>query len=94
MTVEFPERIGRYTIIVVDDPTIPFPVPREVAVCPDCEAGLSASPYELEIVTPGIDLWKVFVPTLYCQSDKCRGDQMTSNGTTPTRLSLIGSKRF
>ena len=72
MTLEFQEKI-RYTIIVVEDPMLRVPVPREVAVCPDCQTNLYALPDQFESLVAGIDLWRVFVPILECQSNDCNG---------------------
>ena len=65
-------------IVVVDDMNSLIAVPREIAICPDCGASLNALPNEMDSVTPGIDLWKVFVPILFCQSGEGHGDQMTN----------------
>jgi hypothetical protein len=63
-------------MIVVDLSSL-IPVPHEVAVCPDCGANLNALPNEMGSAARGIDLWRVFVPTLYCQTEDRHGEQMT-----------------
>src|SRR5262245_18527870 len=66
----------RYTIIVVDDVNTGFLIPREVAVCADCDADLRVVPNELESV--GIDLCMVFMPILDCRNNECHADHMTN----------------
>src|SRR5262249_31442913 len=64
-------------MIVVDAPFIRIPVPRNVAVCPNCGGDLYTLPDETESVTAGIDLWKVFSPTVCCQSGQGHGGLRT-----------------
>jgi hypothetical protein len=54
-----------------------IPVPAEIAVCPDCFAGLIAIPNEIESAIG--NLHKVLVPTIYCRHSDDHGTVMTED---------------
>jgi hypothetical protein len=52
-------------------------VPTEIAVCPDCFAGLLASPDEIEHAIG--NLYKVFTFAIYCLNSDDHGAEMTED---------------
>src|SRR4029453_15375702 len=64
--------------LVVADSNDGFRIPTNIAACADCSGPLYAVPNQIGKLEHNDDVFKVGVPTLYCENDDQHGDRSTT----------------
>jgi hypothetical protein len=70
--------MDQQSLLVCDPNSDLIPVPT-IALCPDCFAGLFATPNEFQGAVSGINLYKISVPTIYCRHSDDHGSATTED---------------